>query len=270
MMTDEGTVVEEIRVGDMLREVREGRGLTLADVSAKILVRESYLQNIEDMYVPGVPKGYLSAFLRTYSSFLGLPSEEIIKKFSEQSGVISQAASKENIAAPLAITVPTKFRGVLYAATAAALLVAVGGGVMMFSQSASVSGADITEAGTPVNGARESLLATADREELATQLPLRLTALKAGWLEVRGADGTIFRSRKMAAGEEYFPRIGAGWTITARDGSAFVWNVGDVEIGPMGEAGSAVYALSVDAVALDAQAIAAPALAAFGDSKPTR
>ena len=46
MMTDEGTLVEEIRVGDMLREVREGRGLTLADVSAKILVRENYLQNI--------------------------------------------------------------------------------------------------------------------------------------------------------------------------------------------------------------------------------
>lgn len=267
----EGLNTEEIRVGDTLRQAREARGLSLADVSAQILVRENYLTNIEEMYVSDVPKGYLNAFLRTYANFLNLPAEEIITKFAAQCGAVSQSPVIEPQTAPVSAPMSPKLRGAVYAAAAACLMVIGGGVVMLVTNSSAATDENIiTEAGTPVNGARESLIASASRDELATQLPLRLTAVKSGWLEVRGADGTIFRSRKMAAGETYFPRIGAGWTVTARDGSAFTWNVGDIEIGPMGEGAAPVYALSVDAIANAAQDAASPALAAVGDSKPTR
>jgi len=128
----------------------------------------------------------------------------------------------------------------------------------------------IVEAGTPVNGARESLFAAATPNELAAQLPLTLTAQSSAWLEVRGADGTIFRSRKMAAGEAYHPRIGAGWTVTARDGGAFIWTVGDIALGPLGDVASPVFAVSVDAIAVEAQTITAPALAAVSEGQPAR
>ena len=269
-MSAEGTDTGQNRVGDRLRKAREARGLSLNDVHAKIHIRTTYLQGVEDMYLAEIPDGYLNGILRNYSTFLNMAPEEVIEDYAAQCGMVSQAKPQE-VELPAPTSEKPKLRNALLA-TAAAFIIALSGGTFLLVSGASdkTSAQQSIEAGTPINGARESLLATAERDELSAQLPLRLTATKAGWLEVRGADGTIFRSRKMAEGENYFPRIGAGWTVTSRDGGAFVWHVGDVEIGPMGEAGTAVYALSVDAIALDAQAIATPALAAVGESQPTR
>ena len=262
------TGVEQPRIGETLRLAREARDLSLSDVSADLLIREDYLQSIENMYASGVPKGYLNGILRSYAGFLGLPVDETIQTFAEQCGAVSQASKVEP--QPIA-PVPTAspLRG-LAAAAAAAMLIALGSfGAMMLSAD-EAPGVTIVETGAPVNGARASLFATATKEELLTQLPLTLTATTAAWLEVRGADGTIFRSRKMAAGEVYHPRVGAGWTVTARNGGAFVWHVGDVEIAPLGEEASPVFAVNVDTIAAEAQAIAVPALAAISERKPTR
>jgi len=268
-MSLEETGVTPDRIGDRLKEAREERDLTLNDVSKKLLVREDYLRAIEDMYASGVPKGYLNGILRSYAGFLGLPAEETVKTFAEQCGAISQAGERKVVVASN-VSAPSRMRGMLMAAAAVFVVTGVAG-VSMLALSQNETVAPVTvEAGSPVNGARESLFASANLGEVDAQLPLSLTAQTNAWLEVRGADGTIFRSRKMAAGEVYHPRIGAGWTVTARYGGAFVWHVGDVEIGPLGEGASPVYAMSVDAVAKDAREIASPAFAVIGDSKPTR
>lgn len=267
-MSLEGIEAEQPRVGETLRHAREARDLSLGDVSAELLVREDYLQAIENMYANGVPKGYLNGILRSYAGFLGLPAEHIIQTFAEQCGAVSQAVKVEP--QPIsAIQTPSRARGIVIAAAAVVLIGGGAIGAITLSQDKTTDVA-IVEAGAPVNGARQSLFASATKDELLTQMPLTLTAKTTAWLEVRGADGTIFRSRKMAAGEAYYPRIGAGWTITARDGSAFVWHVGDVEIAPLGEEPSPVFAVNVDSVAAEAQAIAVPALAAVSESKPTR
>lgn len=268
-MSEEVRGAETSRIGDEIRAAREARGLTLSDVSETLLVREDYLQSIENMYANGVPKGYLSGILRSYASFLGLPAEETVSTFAAQCGAVSQISKKE-VTSVAPIGEPSQMRRLLVPAAAAFGFICLGGLGAMFMSQGGTEPAVTYEAGTPVNGARESLFAVATADELAAQLPLTLTAQSLAWLEVRGADGTIFRSRKMAAGEVYHPRIGAGWTVTARNGSAFVWHVGDVEIGPLGESASAVFAQSVDAVAVKAQAIATPSLAAVGESKPTR
>lgn len=264
---------ETPRIGAVLRLERETQGMTLSDVSAKLLVRVDYLQAIEEMYASGVPKGYLNGILRSYAGLLGLPVEETIETFSQQCGALSQVTERKT-STRSQISLPSRFNRTLKALAAVLVLTGMGGaGIMFLSQSAPEQ-AELVEAGTPVNGARESLFAATRLEEVDAQLPLTLTASTNGWLEVRGADGTIFRSRKMAAGEVYYPRIGAGWTISARDGSAFVWHVGDIEIGQLGEEASPVYAISVDTVAAKARTIASPAFAVvggvIGDSKPTR
>lgn len=267
-MSEDSREMETVRIGDTLRKAREARGLTLGDVSRDLLVREDYLRAIEDMYANGVPKGYLSGILRTYAGLLGLPAEQTVKTFSEQCGAISQTSQEPAKVAPIAA--PSQGRKVLAMAAGALALVCVGGVTMMALSHDETVAAPIIEAGSAVNGARESLFAVATADELSAQLPLTLTANTAAWLEVRGADGTIFRSRKMAEGEVYHPRIGAGWTVTVRDGSAFSWHVGDIEIGPLAASPSPVFAMSVDAVAVEAQAITAPALAAVGESTPSR
>ena len=96
----------------------------------------------------------------------------------------------------------------------------------------------------------------------AENIDLTITALRAAWIEVRGADGTIFRSRHMAPGESYYPRLGSGWTVTAGDGSAFEWRVGDVSIGKLSEDPGEVFAVSVDQAARQAAEILAPPMVA--------
>lgn len=268
MQVEQDTIVTE-RVGDTLRSARESRKLSLEDVAKELLVRKDFLGAIENMYAGGVPKGYLNGILRSYANFLNLPAETIIADFSEQCGAVSQAPKREEI-----VAVNVRNQSIVRAAFAgfAGAAVLVGATLIGWNvlSTETTSEPAVIEAGAPVNGARDSLFASATLDELATQLPLALTAKTAAWLEVRGADGTIFRSRSMAAGEVYYPRIGAGWTVTARDGSAFNWSVGDIEIAPLGDASAPVYAVSVDVVAAEAQAISSPALAAVSDSKPSR
>lgn len=268
-MSDEKIAPVTPRIGDTLREAREARELSLADISGELLVREEYLKSIEDMYAGGVPKGYLNGLLRTYANFLGLSAETVIQDFAEQCGAVSQAPKREAVMESNVRT-QSVARAAFAGFAAAAVIVLVGGvGWHLLSPEPAVD-ATLIEAGAPVNGARTSMFASAQLDRAQPQLPLTLTATEAAWLEVRGADGTIFRSRRMAAGEVYHPRIGAGWTVSARNGAAFTWHVGDVEIGPLGTDTNAIYAMSVDSVAAEAQARTSPALAAIGDAKPSR
>lgn len=256
------------RIGDVLRRTREARGASLEEISKELLLREEYLQAIENMYAGGIPKGYINGLLRAYSGYLGLNAEHVIKSFNEQCGAVSEAPKMEAVVAANErnrSTARAAFAG-LVGAMAVALIGGIGYAVFQ-----SESAEEPVQAAAPVNGARTSLFSELENsEDLTPQLPLTLTATRQAWLEVRGSDGTIFRSRAMAAGEHYYPRIGAGWTVSARDGSAFVWRVGDIEIGPLGPDTAAVYAISVDAIAQTAQDIAAPALAAASENQPSR
>ena len=56
----------------------------------------------------------------------------------------------------------------------------------------------------------------------------------------------MFRNRQMQADETYYPRTGAGWTITVRDAGAFEWRLGESPAGRIGEADQALYSVSVD------------------------
>lgn len=255
------------RIGDVLRAAREARDVSLSDISKELLIREDYLDSIERMYAGGVPRGYLNGILRAYAGYLELEPSSIISAFNEQCGAVSEAPKMDAVIAANERTRSTARAAFIGLAGAMAMALVSGIGYALFQ---SVTEENIVEAGSPVNGARDSLFANVDDAEVQPQLPLTLTAVRQGWIEVRGADGTIFRSRTMAKGEVYHPRVGAGWTVSARDGTAFVWHVGDVEIGPLGDTASAVYAISIDTVAQNAQGVAAPALASVGEGQPSR
>lgn len=270
-MSDKANEFDAPNVGETLRSEREARGLTLEDVSQSLNVRADLINSLENVYANGIAKVYLNGTLRSYAKLLDLSADDIVQAFAVQCGAISQAPDRE----PIDLTPveqSSRFHKTLLTAGTMLTLVCAGiiGAHVLLRTEASPPESRAIEAGAPVTGTRDTLFAYATRDDLSVQLPLTLTANTPAWLEVRGADGTIFRSRKMAAGEVYHPRIGAGWTVTARDGSLFTWHVGDVEIGPLGEAATPVFAMSVDSVAAAAKSIASPALAATGESKPTR
>lgn len=261
---------ESLRMGQVLRRVRETKGVELDDVTAATRLRKDYLMWIERMEVGELPPGgYLTAILGTYAKFLGLPEKDVIAVYTKECGAVEEV--KESAPVPKMGKIgPERSRWPLMLASACALMALAAGaiGVSQFMRPTP----DITQtrAIVPVNGARDSLFAEEESRLVPDTLELELVAVRQGWLEVRGADGTIFRSRIMAEGETYFPRLNAGWTVSARDGGAFQWRVGDIVVGPLGPDGAEVFSVSVDEQLARAAEISAPAMAANGGSKATR
>ena len=263
---------ETLRMGQVLRRVREALGLEIADVSRATLMRKDYLMWIERMEVGELPRGgYLTAILNTYAKYLQLPEKDVIRIYSQECGAVEEVHSDAPVP-KIGQIAPEKAKWPL-AVAAAAVLVALGAGALGVSQLVRPNVELSAEPGVvSVNGARDSLFAESTKSDrpVPRNLPLELVAVKQGWMEVRGADGTIFRSRVMAAGESYFPRLQAGWTVSARNGGAFEWRVGDVTIGPLGPEGAQVFSASIDDQIGRATDAAAPAMAANGGNKATR
>lgn len=254
---------EQLRMGQVLRRVREALGFELQDVVAGTLIRKDTLMSIERMETTAIPSGFLVPYLKTYAKFLGLSERDVVTAYTQECG----AVDKVGVSAPvpkLGHIRPERAKWPL--ALAAAAVLALIGGAIIGAYTLLKPTEELTSvpAIVAVNGARESLFsdASTSTRPLPKHLPLELVAVSQGWLEVRGSDGTIFRSRVMASGDTYQPRLGAGWTVNARNGGDFVWRVGDLVIGSLGEDGAPVYSASVDDQLVHAAEIAAPQVAA--------
>lgn len=85
--------------GQILKENRERRGVTLNEVSLSTKITLKTLIAIEEgnpMNLP--PKTFLRGFVRSYAIFLGLDPEEILKTFHEEMGstVLQPAGNKDS------------------------------------------------------------------------------------------------------------------------------------------------------------------------------
>ena len=67
-------------VGEMLREERERKGLTLKNIEAETNIRIVYLQAIEDANYSVLPgETYVKGFIRNYANTLGLNGQEYVE-----------------------------------------------------------------------------------------------------------------------------------------------------------------------------------------------
>lgn len=238
---------ESLRMGQVLRRAREIMGLDLKAIKAATGISDNYLMAIERMEIGPIPKGYLVPYLLKYAREIGLPAEDVAAAYTHECGAVEDISSAAPV--PKIGSIRDERSGGRLSAVVAVIVLALAaaGGWYFFGGDSSTETAAAPGI-VSINGARESLFAdSADRQRPATDaLALELKAVRQGWLEVRGADGTIFRSRVLAEGESYFPRLGGGWTVSARDGGAFEWRVGNTVIAPLGPDGAAVFSVSVD------------------------
>jgi cytoskeleton protein RodZ len=252
---------EELRMGQVLRRVREALGLDLGAIARESRIRDNFLMAIERMELQTIAKGYLVPYLINYSKFLGLPEQEVVQRYTRECGAVDEVKTS----APV-----PKIGQIRKSQTSLPLMLAVLGAVIVFV-AGGVSAALLMNRGpeevvsptvVAVTGARDSLFADVSAADaVPADLPLEIMAVRQGWLEIRGADGTIFLSRTMAEGESYFPRLKAGWTVSARNGGAFEWRVGDLAVGPLGPEGAQVFSVSVDEQLVHAAEVAAPVVA---------
>ena len=59
------------KVGSMLKEMRQEKGITLADVAKQLCIRKSYIEAIENNDASAIPPfPYGIGFIRSYAKFL--------------------------------------------------------------------------------------------------------------------------------------------------------------------------------------------------------
>ncbi|WP_409910585.1 helix-turn-helix domain-containing protein [Hyphomonas sp.] len=262
---------EELRMGQVLRRVREALGLELAAIARESRIKDNFLMAIERMELQTIAKGYLVPYLIAYSKHLGLPEKQVVERYTRECGAVEEVKTSAPVQKIGDIRKKTDTRLPLILAGVGALVVFVAGGVTAALLMNRGPEEIVSPTVVAVSGARDSLFAeTAPAAAANTDLPLEIVAVRQAWLEIRASDGTIFLSRTMAAGESYFPRLKAGWTVSARNGGAFEWRVGDVVVGPLGPEGAQVFSLSVDDQLARAAEMAAPTVAAAPNGNTTR
>ncbi len=81
----QGQTPRVMKVGDMLRTAREGRGKSVEDISASINIRSVQIRAIESGNIDALPgMTYAVGFVRSYANHLGLDSDELVRQFKKE------------------------------------------------------------------------------------------------------------------------------------------------------------------------------------------
>lgn len=72
-------------IGNILRETRERKGLSLSDIENETKIRAKYLAALEAEDFKEIPgEAYVIGFLRNYARFLGLDADELVNRYKSQ------------------------------------------------------------------------------------------------------------------------------------------------------------------------------------------
>lgn len=89
-------------LGDLLRQTREQKNLSLDDVEKGTNIRKLYIKAIEDGNYDKLPgEVFLKGFIKTYGKFLGLDGQKLIEQYkAEKNPAVSADAEPKAQAAP--------------------------------------------------------------------------------------------------------------------------------------------------------------------------
>jgi hypothetical protein len=237
------------RIGDAIRAARENSGFTLEQVSRETRVHLSHLRAIEDM-TPGLLGApvYAKGYIKSYARFLGMDEQATLDRYLSECAAILKDPEKLEIASPASssarkLPVAVPMLGIL-------MIALVAGGAVVLLNSGEKTPAVTAETSPAVTGVGPIA------QPVAPQL--RIIALKRSMLEVRSAKGDKYVHRYYNPGEFFVVRVGAGFTVSAEDGAAFEWRLGDQSLGLLQETGGPVFSQSVDQAAQRPPIVIAP------------
>lgn len=230
------------RIGAIIRAARENAGYSLEQVSRDTRVHLSHLRAIEEMTpnLLGAPV-YAKGYIKSYARFLGMDEQNTLDRYLAECAILKDP-EKQDIAQPAS----SKARKLPVAVPMLGFLIVglVGAAAVFFLNSGEKQP---TTAGTTTTPNATAAAATDTANPVGQRL--RIVALRPGSVEVRSAKGDKYVHRDFVAGESYPVRVGAGWTVSVNDGTAFEWRLGDASLGLVQAEGGQVYSQSVDMAA---------------------
>lgn len=231
------------RIGAIIRAARENAGYSLEQVSKETRVHLSHLRAIEDMTpnLLGAPV-YAKGYIKSYARFLGMDEQITLDRYLAECAILKDP-EKQEIAPPAT----SKARKLPVAVPMLGILIVglIGAAGVFFLSNGNKTP---TVAASPTTSTAADPAAAAEAASAVSQR-LRIVALRPGSVEVRSAKGDKYVHRDFVAGESYPVRVGAGWTVSVNDGSAFEWRLGDQSLGLLQPEGGQVYSQSIDLAA---------------------
>ncbi|MEM1086926.1 MAG: RodZ domain-containing protein [Pseudomonadota bacterium] len=228
--------------GERLRAAREERGSSLKDMSGLTHQSVDKLKALETMQTDGMSATLIRMHAVRYAEALDLPGDEIADAFAGTRDMM-RVSDRRDVLRPSSLRkLGIPVLGLAICLTGFAAFSRVSQSDVRQSQfdNIPISTRVLAQADTDAKKA----LARREATPLSSELSLRAKAR--GWLEVRGSDGTIFRSRMMSPGEVYYPRMGAGWTLTTQNGSDFELLLDGQAVMALSETAQPLYSVSVD------------------------
>jgi cytoskeleton protein RodZ len=87
MSTPDATVTTELTAGQLLRQAREQRNLSVADVALQLNLRLALVQQIEaDQLDSSILITFVRGYLRAYARLVKLPEKQVLHAFEQQNG----------------------------------------------------------------------------------------------------------------------------------------------------------------------------------------
>lgn len=116
-------------LGQMLRDIRESKGISLAEAEEATKIRRKYLQALEDDNYDALPPSvYVRGFLRSYATYLGLNPEEALAAYHDGTQTPASPQEPQIISEPLVPDSPVNWEllaGVLMLMAVGVILVLV-------------------------------------------------------------------------------------------------------------------------------------------------
>ena len=255
-------------VGVRLRQAREARGLSRADVSQVTRINERHLGLIEDGNFAALPsRTYATGFSRSYAKAVGLDDQVIVQSVREAldgSDIRTIPRAQGSFEPGDPARIPTaRFA---WLAALAALVLIVGGLVFWrnyYMPAAALPALEDPLAtagpGEPVPGAP----ATADEAAASAASAVTLTATADRvWIKITDGAGQQLFQKELARGESYTLPGGTATALlqTARP-DALAIAIGGKPAAPLADRQMALRDVPITAAALLARGAAAPALA---------
>jgi Helix-turn-helix domain/RodZ C-terminal domain len=219
-------------IGASLREARNRRGLTPADVQKSLRIRERYLTALEEERWDQLPAdAYVKGFLRTYAEFLGLDGQLYIDEYNSRFAVRDEAPF-----VPDSLVPRTRRRGLLRLLALTAVVVGTVAGLAAWQ----LGGGSHHVAQAPAIGAGDAAAAPKPAVEPtagATPKPRPVFAVVRAqggrsWITVRVGDqnGKVLyegileqgKTLRFGLGQKLWMRMGRPWLLDVRLGGRTV------------------------------------------------
>lgn len=96
-------------LGDLLRETRKQKNLSLEDVEKGTNIRKLYIKSIEDGNYEKLPgEVFLKGFIKTYGKFLGLDSQQLINQYKSEKNATTATVENTAVSESQSSSIPIK------------------------------------------------------------------------------------------------------------------------------------------------------------------